>query len=57
MRRFFASLFGQVIAALVLGIVVGMVWPGFAIALKPLGEVGNPADTEVYTSQKFKVVR
>ena len=38
MRRFFASLFGQVIAALVLGIVVGMVWPGFAIALKPLGD-------------------
>ncbi|SDN06468.1 aerobic C4-dicarboxylate transport protein [Methylobacterium phyllostachyos] len=38
MRRFFASLFGQVVAALVLGIVVGMVWPGFAIALKPLGD-------------------
>ncbi|MCJ2071294.1 dicarboxylate/amino acid:cation symporter [Methylobacterium sp. J-030] len=38
MRRFFASLFGQVVAALVLGIVVGMVWPGFAVALKPLGD-------------------
>jgi len=38
MRRFFASLFGQVVAALVLGIVVGMVWPGFAVGLKPLGD-------------------
>jgi aerobic C4-dicarboxylate transport protein len=38
MRRFFGSLFGQVVAALVLGIVLGMVWPGFAIALKPLGD-------------------
>ncbi len=26
-------------------------------ALKPLGDVGNPAHTEVYTSQQFKVVR
>ena len=38
MRRFFGSLFGQVVAALVLGIVLGMVWPGFAVALKPLGD-------------------
>lgn len=26
-------------------------------ALKPLGDVSNPAHTEVYTSQKFRVVR
>ncbi|MBO1022857.1 dicarboxylate/amino acid:cation symporter [Methylobacterium sp. SD274] len=38
MRRFFASLFGQVVAALVLGIVLGIVWPDFAVALKPLGD-------------------
>jgi len=38
MRRFFASLFGQVVAALVLGVVLGMVWPSFAVQLKPLGD-------------------
>jgi aerobic C4-dicarboxylate transport protein len=38
MKRFVSSLFGQVVAALVLGIVIGMVWPGFAVALKPLGD-------------------
>ena len=38
MRRFFASLFGQVVAALVIGIVVGMAWPDVAVALKPLGD-------------------
>jgi aerobic C4-dicarboxylate transport protein len=38
MKRFFASLFGQVVAALALGIVLGMVWPNVAIALKPLGD-------------------
>ncbi|MCJ2131377.1 dicarboxylate/amino acid:cation symporter [Methylobacterium sp. E-045] len=38
MRRFFASLFGQVVAALVLGVVLGIVWPDFAVALKPLGD-------------------
>lgn len=37
MRRFYTSLFGQVLAALVLGIVLGLVWPSFAVALKPLG--------------------
>ena len=35
---FFKSLFGQVVAALVLGIVIGMVWPDFAVSLKPLGD-------------------
>jgi aerobic C4-dicarboxylate transport protein len=39
MGRFFASLFGQVVVALVAGIVLGMVWPEFAVALKPLGDV------------------
>ncbi|MFC6788158.1 dicarboxylate/amino acid:cation symporter [Methylobacterium komagatae] len=39
MKRFFSSLFGQVVAALILGVVLGMVWPNFAIALKPLGDV------------------
>ena len=38
MRRFFASLFGQVVAALVLGIVLGIALPDFAVALKPLGD-------------------
>jgi aerobic C4-dicarboxylate transport protein len=38
MKRFFASLFGQVVAALALGIALGMVWPNVAIALKPLGD-------------------
>ena len=34
MRRFYTSLFGQVVDALVLGIV----WPSFAVAPKPLGD-------------------
>ena len=38
MKRVVSSLFGQVVAALVLGIVLGMVWPGFAVTLKPLGD-------------------
>ena len=38
MRKVYASLFGQVCIALVLGVVVGVVWPGFAVALKPLGD-------------------
>ena len=39
MRRFFASLFGQVVAALVVGIVLGVLVPQFAVGLKPLGDV------------------
>ncbi|WP_022723422.1 dicarboxylate/amino acid:cation symporter [Rhodopseudomonas sp. B29] len=39
MRRFFASLFGQVVAALVVGIALGVLAPQFAVALKPLGDV------------------
>ncbi|CAM5218904.1 C4-dicarboxylate transport protein OS=Castellaniella defragrans OX=75697 GN=dctA PE=3 SV=1 [Castellaniella defragrans] len=38
MKRFCKSLFGQVVIALVLGIVLGIVWPHFAVALKPLGD-------------------
>jgi len=36
--RFFRSLFGQVVLALIAGVVVGLVWPGEAVALKPLGD-------------------
>ena len=35
---FFRSLFGQVVVALVLGVVVGVAWPDFAVSLKPLGD-------------------
>jgi aerobic C4-dicarboxylate transport protein len=36
--RFFRSLFGQVVLALIAGICVGLAFPAFAIALKPLGD-------------------
>jgi aerobic C4-dicarboxylate transport protein len=38
MPRFLRSLFGQVVLALVLGVVLGLVVPEFAIKLKPLGD-------------------
>ncbi|MEH3145707.1 MAG: C4-dicarboxylate transporter DctA [Methylobacterium frigidaeris] len=38
MPRFFTTLFGQVVVALVLGVVLGIAAPGFAVALKPLGD-------------------
>lgn len=38
MSRFLKSLFGQVLVALALGIVIGMIWPDFAVKLKPLGD-------------------
>jgi aerobic C4-dicarboxylate transport protein len=38
MGRFWKSLFGQVVIALVLGVVIGMLFPDFAIKLKPLGD-------------------
>lgn len=38
MSRFLKSLFGQVLVALAAGIVIGMVWPEFAVKLKPLGD-------------------
>jgi aerobic C4-dicarboxylate transport protein len=38
MSRVMRSLFGQVVAALVIGILLGWFVPGFAIQLKPLGD-------------------
>ncbi len=38
MPRFFKSLFGQVVVALVVGIALGLFSPDFAVKLKPLGD-------------------
>lgn len=38
MPRFAKSLFGQVVIALVLGVLVGLLAPDFAVKLKPLGD-------------------
>ena len=38
MSRFVKSLFGQVLIALAVGVIVGMFWPEFAVKLKPLGD-------------------
>ena len=38
MSRFLRSLFGQVVLALVLGVLLGLLWPDFAAKLKPLGD-------------------
>ena len=38
MPRFMKSLFGQVMVALVLGVIVGVFWPDFAAQMKPLGD-------------------
>ena len=38
MPKFLRSLFGQVVLALVVGVVIGLVWPETAIKLKPLGD-------------------
>jgi aerobic C4-dicarboxylate transport protein len=38
MPSFFKSLFGQVILALALGVILGALVPDFAVALKPLGD-------------------
>ncbi|WP_309680062.1 C4-dicarboxylate transporter DctA [Polaromonas sp.] len=38
MPKFFKSLFGQVLLALVVGVIVGFVWPEAGIKLKPLGD-------------------
>ena len=35
---FVKSLFGQVLIAIVLGVAVGLLWPHFGVALKPLGD-------------------
>lgn len=36
--RFLKSLFGQVLLALVAGVIIGLAWPETGIALKPLGD-------------------
>ena len=38
MPRFLRSLFGQVVLALVVGVILGFVWPESAVKLKPLGD-------------------
>ena len=38
MPSFLKSLFGQVMVALVLGVVAGFFWPDFAASMKPLGD-------------------
>ena len=38
MPRFFRSLFGQVLLALVAGVIIGFLWPDTAIKFKPLGD-------------------
>ncbi|MEJ8839639.1 C4-dicarboxylate transporter DctA [Ramlibacter sp. AN1133] len=38
MLKFFKSLFGQVVLALVVGVILGLLVPDFAIKLKPLGD-------------------
>ncbi len=38
MPKFLRSLFGQVVLALVVGVIVGFVWPEFGVKLKPLGD-------------------
>lgn len=36
--RMFRSLFGQVVIALILGVTAGVIWPEFAVSLKPFGD-------------------
>jgi aerobic C4-dicarboxylate transport protein len=38
MPKFFRSLFGQVLLALAIGVIVGFLWPETAVKLKPLGD-------------------
>ncbi|WP_395701303.1 C4-dicarboxylate transporter DctA [Aquabacterium sp.] len=38
MPKFLRSLFGQVVAALLVGVLIGLLWPDAAIKLKPLGD-------------------
>jgi aerobic C4-dicarboxylate transport protein len=37
-RRFYTSLYGQVLVATAIGVLVGHVWPGTGVAMKPLGD-------------------
>jgi aerobic C4-dicarboxylate transport protein len=38
MPKFLRSLFGQVVLALAVGVIIGLLWPEFAVKLKPLGD-------------------
>jgi len=38
MNRFLRSLFGQVLLALLIGVIVGLAWPDVGVKLKPLGD-------------------
>ena len=38
LKRFYKSLFGQVVIALIAGIIIGMLYPQFGQSLKPLGD-------------------
>jgi aerobic C4-dicarboxylate transport protein len=38
MPKFLRSLFGQVVLALLIGVLIGLAWPEFAVKLKPLGD-------------------
>src|SRR5436190_18959960 len=38
MPKFLKSLFGQVVLALIVGVLIGFVWPEFGLKLKPLGD-------------------
>jgi aerobic C4-dicarboxylate transport protein len=38
MPKFFRSLFGQVLVALLVGVLIGFAWPSAAVQLKPLGD-------------------
>src|SRR5688572_23402015 len=38
MPKFFRTIYGQVVVGLVLGILVGVFYPDFAVTLKPLGD-------------------
>src|SRR5215475_12199394 len=38
MPKFFKSLFGQVVIALVVGVLLGIAFPDFAASLRPLGD-------------------
>ena len=38
MPHFLKSLFGQVVVGLLLGVLIGVLWPDFAVKLKPLGD-------------------
>ena len=37
-RRFYSTLYGQVLIATAIGVVVGAVWPAAGVAMKPLGD-------------------